>query len=199
MSKTSQKTEATLEGFLRGLAREQIRELEKQYPAVEHAVSFTRVVRIARGEVDATWEEKQHLEDCAECRSIAGRAKARMPEPTGGTSQRAPVLWGIPILVDAFVLGAKSGRSPLSELKTGVNLLSISDRETGTRHARIALRPAGKVVKIRHVEGEPLLLRETGEALGNEEFTELPARPDATVSEFLEGVLAMTRREGEGG
>ena len=103
-------------------------------------------------------------------------------------------LWGIPIVVEPLALRAGSKDRKLGELEPGVYPCTITDRPTRGRRARIELRPAGNIVRIRRVKGEAVLTKSTGELLGTE-FQELPANPEQTVEEFLEDVLLFAKAE----
>ena len=195
MSKPNQQSELTIETFFRTLREEHLKELESLPPEPEHEVSFARVIRIARGEVDPTWIEERHVAECAECRrlSVLARARAKLPSASPQkATKRARAPWGIPIAVEPFALMAGSKEPTLGVLLPGVYRYTISDR--ASRRATIELRPAGTIVRLRQVDGEPVLVESTGKPLGRD-FREFAARPEQTGSSFLEGILLFATKK----
>lgn len=183
----------TLEAFFRVLREEQIRELSTVSPEADHPVSFARVIRIARDEVEPTWSETQHLAECRECQRLTSRARANLTSSVEKTNKRTWASWGIPILVTPPALMAGSKEPSIRELEPGVYRYTISDQES--RRAVIELRAAGEKVRLRQAEGDPVLVEQTGKPL-TKEFKVFPANPQQTGRAFLEGILRFARKQG---
>lgn len=191
-----------LESVFRELREARSRALESQYQEPVDCISFSRLIRITQADVRATAEETEHLAGCRRCKRFMDLARPNLPvlppmKKAGAAVDKGTwTSWGIPIMVEPLALRAGSKDRKLGELEPGVYPCTITDRPTRERRARIELRPAGNVVRIRRAKGEAVLIKSTGEPLGTE-FQELPANPKQTIEVFLEDVLLFAKAEME--
>jgi len=196
MSKQKHKPELTMETFFRALREDHLKELESLSLDSEHSVSYARIVRIAREEVEPTRNETLHLVECPQCQQLAARARAKMPEIGTRHGKGIFDVLKASIIVEPAFLSAGSTEPTLSELPPGVYRFAVSDKVVRRQRATVEIWPAGKTVRLRQVAGDPLLVKST-DSLLSKDFKEIEAGADRTPSVFLSEVLLFAGTEDE--